>query len=147
MKIVEFKNYNELLNECKAIVAERKFDIAIRDLEWRHELGKTIGNSELYKNAESKTEFIQRIAKDLNASQGLIYQCIEFYKKFPDFDKFISEFKPNKKTLRWADVRLALVEKPENCSHEKTYKETIMITRIKCQNCSKTLKEEKGKIE
>lgn len=145
-EITTQQEYRYLIEECSALISERKFDLAIRDLEWRHELGSLIHNSELYQNSNNKTEFIQRLAKDINVSAPLLYQLLEFYRKFPDFDKFLSEFKPEKKGLRWADVRLLLVENPTKCKHEKIYEERIMIVRKKCEICGHLIEEIKSKL-
>ncbi|MCX7881578.1 MAG: hypothetical protein N2482_03685, partial [Patescibacteria group bacterium] len=104
-----------------------------------------IDNSKAYKEAENKTEFISRLAKDLNVSAPLLYQVLEFYRKFPDFDKFIQEYNTGKKTLRWSDVRPLLAENPNNCGHGVFYIEKLILTRKKCKICNKTLDEKKDK--
>lgn len=137
--------YKNLVDECLSVLSERKFDLAMRDLEWRHELGGLIDNSEIYKNSEDKTEFVKRLARDLGVSYPLLYQCLEFYRKFPDLNSFIQRYNNGKKTIKWSEVRLLLVENPTKCNHDKTYIETITISRVKCEKCQKTLKEEKYK--
>lgn len=145
MKIVKQEDYLNLLQECVALLSERKFDLSIRDLEWRHELGNLIENSEIYKNSENKTELIKKLASDLGVSSPLLYQCLEFYRKFNDFDAFIQRYNNNKKSIKWSEVRLMLVENPTKCEHSETYTETVVIYRVKCSKCDKTLKEEKSK--
>ena len=144
--IIKNDDYQALLDECMGIISERKFDLAIRDLEWRHELGDLIHNSKSYRESENKTEFVKILASDLGVSYPLIYQCLEFYRKFTDFDSFIQQYNTGKKTIKWSEVRLLLVENPSNCRHEKTFEEKIVIVRQKCFVCGKTLKEEKSKM-
>lgn len=137
--------YKNLVEECLSLLSERRFDVIIRDLEWRHELGELIDNSEIYRNSEDKTGLVKRLAKDLGVSYPLLYQCLEFYRKFPDLNLFIQRYNNGKKSIKWSEVRLLLVENPTKCSHEITYVETITISRVKCERCQKTLKEEKYK--
>lgn len=147
MNITENEEYNIFLDECRGIISERNFDVAIRDLFWRHELGSLVFNSKFYRFAREKTDFIKKLARKLNISWTSLYHFILFYKVYPDFDKFIQMYKPEKKVLRWADVRLLFTKDRNDCQHEETFSERIIIERTKCRKCMKTLDEKKQKEE
>lgn len=146
MNKIELSKYKNLVDECISLLSERRFDLAVRDLEWRHELGELIDNSEIYKNSENKTDFVKKLAGDIGISYPLLYQCLEFYRKYPNLESFIQLYNSGKKSIKWSEVRLLLVENPSSCPHDEVSTEKIVITREKCSKCSKTLKEDKQKL-
>jgi len=149
MKIIikqdDIKEYQNLIEECIVIISELSFSQALTEIEKRHKVGEAIFNSPLYKKySKGGGEFLDRIAKDLNKSRSWIYESVKFYEKYKDIGEFISKFAPEKKIIRWADVRKVLPS-PDGCKHEKTEIEIIEIHREKCVDCGKIVKEEKIK--
>lgn len=140
------KDYKELVDSCLDILSERRFDLAIRDIEWRWELGKIIKESIVYQKS-AKEELIRvllnRLSKDLKLSVGSLYHCIRFVEVFPDF-KEVLKLNTGKKIIKWTDVRNRLFDKIK-CNHDETYQEILEIKRIKCKRCDKTIQEEKIK--
>ena len=141
------EQYSELLEECAGIIYETKFDLALRDIEWRHKLGEAIANSALLKKyAHGKGEFIERIGRDLKMSKSLIYQCVDFYEKYPKLSTAVETFSPEKKALKWSDIRLTLKsgdQEEGTCDHKKINTTTLVITRVKCRDCGKLISETK----
>ena len=142
------KEYQVLVDECQSLLSERRFSLALSDLEWRHELGQQVCVSSLYeKYQEGRGELVVRLARDIGISKSQMYYCVEFYEKFGDFKEFVSGFKTDKKILKWSDVRLLLRGGQRECAHEETEKEIIKIERVKCVSCGRVLEEVKSKID
>jgi hypothetical protein len=137
--------YNRLIEDCVATISELSFSQAMTEIEKRHKVGELIVTSTLYKKYEKGSgDFLDRVAKDLDRSRSWIYESVKFYEKYPDVSAFISGFNPEKKVIRWSDVRKTLPASQE-CEHPKTETETIEITRIRCIDCGKVLNEQKTK--
>src|SRR3989344_1291210 len=93
--------YASLIEECQAIVAETRFDVAIKDIEWRHQLGEAICKNPLYAKY-GRSGLVQRIARDIGLGKTIVYETIDFYEKFPQLRKFLDSHKPEQKGLRWS---------------------------------------------
>jgi len=149
MLIIKKENlpeYNQLVEECIAVIAELSFSQAMTEIEKRHKVGELIVVSPLYKKySKGSGDFLDRIAKDLDKSRSWVYESVKFYEKYPDVSTFVETFNPEKKVIRWADVRKVLPA-PNGCQHLKTETETIEITRTRCLDCGKIINEEKTKL-
>jgi hypothetical protein len=138
--------YNQLIDECVAVIAELSFSQATTEIEKRHKVGELIVNSSLYKKyGKGSGDFLDRIAKDLSKSRSWVYESVKFYEKYPDVYTFVETFNPGKKVIKWADVRKVLPS-PSECNHQKTETETIEITRTRCVECGKIIDEQKTKL-
>jgi len=138
--------YNQLIDECVAVIAELSFSQAMTEIEKRHRVGELIVNSNLYKKySKGSGDFLDRIAKDLDRGRSWVYESVKFYEKYPDVSAFISSFNPEKKVIRWADIRKVLPAQ-KGCQHLHTEVETIQITRTRCLECGKIIDEQKTKI-
>lgn len=140
--------YIALIEECVSLLVETRFDLALKDIEWRHKLGETIAKSSLLeKHATGRGQFIENVAKDIGLSKSLVYQCIEFYGKYPQgLSTFIETFSPEKKILKWSDVRVLLSDgdqKKAECKHKEKELEVLTIERLRCSACGKIVKESK----
>jgi hypothetical protein len=146
IKKENLQEYNQLIDECIAVIAELSFSQAMTEIEKRHKVGELIVSSNLYKKySKGSGDFLDRIAKDLDKSRSWVYESVKFYEKYPDVYTFVETFKPEKKVIRWADVRKVLPA-PSGCEHQKTETETIEITRVRCIDCGKIIDEKKTKI-
>ena len=146
IKQENIQEYNQLIDECVAVIAELSFSQAMTEIEKRHKVGELIVNSNLYKKySKGSGDFLDRIAKDLEKSRSWVYESVKFYEKYPDVYTFVETFNPEKKVIRWADVRKVLPT-PKGCQHLHTEVETIQITRTRCLGCGKIINEEKIKL-
>jgi len=146
LKKENLPEYRSLIDECVSVIAELSFSQAMTEIEKRHKVGELIVNSSLYKKyGKGSGKFLEQIAKDLNKGTTWIYESVKFYKMYPDVSTFVETFNPEKKVVRWADVRKVLPA-PSECEHQKTEMETIEITRTRCVECGKVLNEQKNKI-
>jgi len=143
----DIEQYNQLIDDCISVISEISFSQALAEIEKRHEIGKLIFNSHLYeKYAKGSGKFLERVAKDLGKGTTWVYESVKFFEKHPDLYNFINTFNPDKKVIRWADIRKTLPA-PKECSHQNTETETIEITRIRCIDCGKILEEHKIKVD
>jgi hypothetical protein len=146
IKQEDLKEYQELIEECKNVIYIKSFSQAMDEIEKRHEIGRLIITSPLYKKyGKGTSSILERVGKDLQKGKSWIYESIKFYEKYPDLKEFISRFKPEKQVIRWADVRKELPS-PNGCKHLNTETETIEITRVRCVDCGRVLDEQKIKI-
>lgn len=93
--------YNHLVEETQAIVIERVTNARDEAIRMSWELGETItryeymGVYEKNSHENSKEEFLQRLAKDINVSvRNLKYSCA-FFAQAPDIDLFLEKFGKN----------------------------------------------------
>ena len=137
----DLEQYNQLIDELLSIISELSFRQAMDEIEKRHRIGETIVNSGLYKKyGKGSGKFLERIAKDLNRGTTWVYESVKFYEKYPDVSAFVKTFQPDKKVIRWADVRKELPA-PKECPHNETEKEIIEIQRERCIKCGKIISE------
>jgi len=145
IKQEDLKEYNELIEECKNVIYIKSFSQAMDEIEKRHEIGRLIITSPLYKKySKGTSSILERVGKDLQKGKSWIYESIKFHEKYPDLKEFISRFKSEKQVIRWADVKKELPS-PNGCKHLNTETETIEITRVRCVDCGKVLDEQKIK--
>jgi hypothetical protein len=142
----DLEQYNQLIDELFSIISEMSFRQAMDEIEKRHRIGETIINSGLYKKySKGSGRFLERVAKDLKKGTTWVYESVKFYEKYPDVSAFVQTFNPDKKVIRWADVRKELLA-PAECPHEETEKEIIEIQRERCIKCSKIVSEIKNNL-
>jgi len=143
----DIEQYNQLIDDCISVISEISFSQALAEIEKRHEIGKLISSSPLYeKYAKGSGKFLERVAKDLGKGTTWVYESVKFYEKYPNLYNFITTFNPDKKVIRWADVR-KILPTPQKCSHQNTEIETIEISRVRCVDCGKVLEENKIKVD
>jgi len=140
------KDYSDLVDDCVNLLSERKFDLSLKDIEWRWELGELINKSEFYKKSgKGSGEAIKRLANDIGVSSSSLYDCLHFVEKYPKgVSTLVESLKPEAKILKWSDIRPLLVESPRDCKHEPE-EEVLAITRQRCNLCGKILSEKKEK--
>ena len=124
--ILNLQEFNDLLEEIKTALSERKFRIACEVVEMKHEIGTLIIQSRLYKRfSHTARTFIQKIADSCNVSEREIYYCAQFALKYPALDKCLEGLNIGKKTVYWSDI-VKLLPEP---------KETRKEREIKCRHC------------
>jgi len=126
MNLVTQDWFQNLVEDCKAIITESVFTSNWALIEGYHLLGKRIleenGNFERSKIYGEK--IASRVAESLGKSERTIDRAIQFYKKFPDLGKL-----PDGKAISWTNiVRHYLPE------HASEIKDPRLIT---CPFCGK----------
>jgi len=126
-----------LIEEVRAILSESVFSSRITLVEGKHEVGKIITESQIYKKyGKQSGELIQRIAKSLTRSEADIYLCVQFYQKYPDVSTVVKSLKGKKNDITWAAVRRLMSGKEEVPEHEHVW-EKITAWRCKVEGCEK----------
>ncbi len=136
--------YQHLLEELTAIVAETKFNMEMELVKGKWMLGRTI--VEYGPKIEYGKAVVSKLSEDLGLSEREIYYCIKFAKKFPNLmepgtDNFkIEEIPVEGKTVHWSKIKKkALTEssRSKNCDHNKT--KIVHTKRKVCKNCGEVL--------
>lgn len=135
--------YQNLLEECQAIIVETRFNSAIEILKGKWELGKRILEDELnFERAGYGKKIVETVSKDLGMSAVHLWKCIQFYKKFPKekFDDVLNEL-PEGKAISWFKVStLYLPKHKEEIEKEKELEElqkTCDHPKLRCVKCKK----------
>jgi len=141
--IQELEWYNNLVEECQAIIVETKFNSAMELLRGKWELGKRVTEEELeFERAGYGKKIIETLAKDIGISAVHLWKCVQFYKKFPKerFEDVISEL-PEGKNISWHKVYTQYL--PKHIDEIKKEKEIEEIQQkcshsvLKCVHCKK----------
>lgn len=109
--IVENKEwYQQLIEECKAIITEAIFTSRWALVEGYWNLGKTLREDKELKKWEQKKagRVLQGLAKDLNISERTIYYSLQAYDKFPNLDKI-----PEGKNISWNKLITLYLPEPK----------------------------------
>jgi hypothetical protein len=128
----ELEWYQELCEECRAIIVETRFNSAVELLRGKWELGKRVTEEELnFQRAGYGEKIVEILAKDLGMSAVHLWKCIQFYKKFPKerFEDVISEL-PEGKSISWYKVYTQYLPKHKEEIEEEKETEELQ------QNCS-----------
>lgn len=100
--------YQQLLEDLKNIKTSAKLDIIKR----KHEVGERIYKDPDYQeNIETKKltrDFLGILATDLGMSKTVIWECIMFYRKFPDFSSAVADGK------NWSQIRALIPNFPSD---------------------------------
>lgn len=136
-----FKEFSEkveaVMEEYNNAKVEFTFSLKWEEITAKHKLGELV---EKYKSkAPSEDKFVQETAEKLHMSKRSLYQCVQFYNKFPKLDKV-----PGGKEMNFTKiVKNFLTEggtDPANCKH-KEHREIVI--RV-CKSCGRreTVKDE-----
>ena len=94
-----------LAEEITSIVASRKFFAGMELLEMRHEIGRAVLDSPLYrKSGKGQGDLLQRVAKMTELGERSIRYCVEFADRYPKFKKFTEEWDGQTKLPVWREI-------------------------------------------
>ena len=93
--------YQHLIEDCKAIITERKFNASWKLIQCKWEIGDRIlkENDNFERAKIYGKEIVRRVALSLNARKREIYLCIQFRKKYPDLNEL-----PEGKAITWHKI-------------------------------------------
>lgn len=97
-KIENSEWYNNLVDDCKAIITEAVFNSRWALVEGYHQLGERIANDKQLKkwNARGNGRTLQHVAKSIRVSERTVYYAVQFYEKYPLLDEV-----PEGKNITW----------------------------------------------
>jgi len=121
----EPEQLNYLVEEITSIIAERRFRYGVEMLRMRHEIGRAVLDSPLYrKSGKGQGVLLKRVANMTELGERSIRYCTEFATRFPIFDVFMQKWDGGTKLPVWRDVVKSLPsgerkeeEKVERCKH------------------------------
>lgn len=144
-KINKLKRYPEkteeylaLIDELEAIRVEGQFNTNQESIKWHHEMGKAVVDS----GRDTPSE---RFAEDSHISPQVLNQCIRFYKKYPDLDKFLAD-KP--KSISWFHIVHRLIPDPNKPRLDKRGpRKSEKVVWVKCPFCKSAFNSLKAERE
>lgn len=96
---------NELIEEIRSILAERKFAAGMEMIEMRHEIGKAILSNPLYaKNKKGQGKLLAQIVAEVGLQDRSLRYCIEFAQKYPKIETALQTVQADKKLPAWRDI-------------------------------------------
>ena len=101
--------YQELVEECKAIITEAVFTSRWALVEGYWELGKRIKDDNAFKafSKGNKTS-VQDLAQNLNISERTLYYALKSYEKFPEISQI-----PEGKNISWNKLITQYLPEPK----------------------------------
>ena len=99
--------YEELVEECKAILSEAHFAVQTELLKGKWEIGKRIVQDELqFERAGYGEKVVEMLSVALEVSPQTLWKCIQFYKRFSEetFEPVIGKIQIDGKTPSWFRV-------------------------------------------
>ena len=98
--------YKALLEEMRATWVELNFNLRWTLIERNHKLGELLRTT-IKENAEvPMTELVKQVAEDIDCSEALLWQCIQFFDTYPNLDSL-----PGGKAVAWTQIRAGLSTK------------------------------------
>lgn len=95
--------YENFIEECVSSWQEKNWTLAWGVIERNHSIGETIRRYSEQQNA-SVTHLVQLAADKIQCSETLIWQCLDFFDKFPDMNAL-----PEGKAMNWTKIRNELL--------------------------------------
>jgi len=92
------------------MIQDIKVNTMSKIVEAKHYLGKRISEAKERGEAEYGDRFVDKIANDLQSSRGELYQCIQFYQKYPELSGGVRQ-------LSWRYITHKLLPKPKIISN------------------------------
>ena len=99
--------YQYLIEECKAIITETRFNANVELIRGKWEMGRRIyqEHDRMERSSVYGKEIVQSIANDLGVSGTTIWQSIQFYKEYA-YDSFdeLMDSEPFGKSITWSEI-------------------------------------------
>lgn len=95
------EEYTSLVEDCKAIITEKSFDMNWTRLEMYHEVGKAIRQAT--EGDKPITKLLKSLAEDMGIVERTLWYAVQFYDKYPNIDAL-----PDGKSASWTRVKQEL---------------------------------------
>ena len=142
--------FHGMVEDCEAIIVERRFNASLELIQSKWEIGNRI--LEEWENIERfhyGDKIVETLSKILGMSVSHLYKCLEFarkYKKWEEAEKALPEgkatswYKVSQQLLYGAKEKELENQKQENCNH---FNFKVLIV---CQDCRKKIEVENEEI-
>lgn len=100
-----------LIEDLRAILTERRFNIQQELICCKWELGERLVTDPCYRAATGKRSFVKLVAAELGISSSDAYYCCQFYTRFPTLnpstnaERINESFPTGGKALTWTYIR------------------------------------------
>lgn len=138
------EKYDVLLEECRAIIVEKRFRATCELVGGKWELGKRIHKEGMnFKRGLYGKRTIENLAKDLEMSNSHLWKCVQFFKKYQldSFEEVIPKIETDGKMFTWYQITQKVLPKPreelDKEEKEKEKQEACSHARFKCLDCGK----------
>lgn len=108
--MIKEKWYEDLIDDCKAIITESFYTSRWAIIEGYHRLGKRVlkENDNFERSKIYGKKICQRVGESLGMSRQTIQYAIQFARNYPDLDKV-----PERETISWHKICNGYLQKPE----------------------------------
>jgi len=119
--------YDQLVEDCRAIITERVYNSRQELILGYGEVGERIYNDEQYKKfGKGNQEFVERLFQDIGIGKTTGYRCLQFYEKFCKGKVLssVAETFEEGKNISWNKIcnkYLPEGKKDENCEHKYVF--------------------------
>lgn len=105
MEITIQEKYEYLIEELKAILVEGIFEANLRVIQTYHQFGCRIleETNGLARKEHYGDGLTEKIAKDVGKSRRTIQKCMQFARKYPDLEEFLSTVEEGK-SISWNKI-------------------------------------------
>ncbi len=103
------KEFGIIVEDLKGVITEGVFHARWTLIETYHAVGEILVKRE----KECPKDYIKKLSFELKQKERLLYQCAQFYRKFPDIQKL-----PQGKNISWHKIANDLL--PEHKEKKKT---------------------------
>ena len=117
----QLENYEEMVEDLRAIVVETETRARLSLIEGYHELGKQIIDYGL-----DKSEYLSQVSQDIKKSKRSVYRILQFVRMYPDL-----EMLPEGKDVSWHKIcNKYLIGKSEDEPEPMTIKHDDLVCFI-----------------
>lgn len=114
--------YNNLIEECQAIITETVYISRQALIEGKHQLGERICRDPYFRKLSgSRNATLKKIFEDIGIGRSEGYACVAFYEKFPKLSAGVERF-TEQKNISWDKIKRNYLpvrkDKQEECTHE-----------------------------
>ncbi len=128
--------YDEMVQECQAIITETLYRSRQELIEGKHQLGERIcSDSNFRKMQGSKTANLQKLFEDIGIGRADGYACVAFYQKFPNLSAGVESFK-EQKNISWDKIKRNYLPSKQQKEVECLHSNIIKI----CNDCKIRIK-------
>lgn len=102
--VIPQEKYDYLLEDLKSIMVVRLLNAKMETIRGKHEIGERIAKEFDEGGITEYKGVIEKLSIDLKTSESELYRCIEFYRKYPDYEEMLSKI-PEGNNLSWNLIR------------------------------------------
>ena len=125
--------YQNLVDDCKTIIVERKFNASWEVIQCKWEVGDRIlqDHGEFERAKIYGDKIVQHVAQSLSCSPRDIWYCLQFRKKYPDLNTL-----PEGKAISWRRIVNEYLPEKDKVDEQECKHLNIEVI-VRCRDCGK----------